>query len=68
MARLREEHGPIVFDQILASKFIPPLEDSGLLLDDFDYFLAIRLDLIVNKINELAGASVTAARESRSNQ
>ena len=68
MARLREEHGPEVFDQILASNLIPPLEDSGLLLDDFDYFLAIRLDLIVNRINDLAGASVAAARESRGNQ
>jgi len=57
MARLRAQHDPADFDQILASNLIPPLDDSGLLLDDFEYFLAARLDLIVKKINELAGSA-----------
>ena len=56
MARLKAQHGPAAFDEILASSLIPPLEDSGLLLDDLEYFLAVRLELIVRKINELAGA------------
>jgi hypothetical protein len=55
MARLRETHGPAAFDQILASNLIPPLEESGLLEDEFEYFLAVRLELILKKINELAG-------------
>jgi len=54
MARLRDTHGRDRFDDILASNLIPPLEDSGLLLDDFEYFLAARLEMIVGKINELA--------------
>ena len=53
MARLREQHGA-GFDEILASNLIPPLEDSGLLLDDFEYFLAVRLDMILSRINGLA--------------
>jgi hypothetical protein len=57
MARLSAQHGPEVFDQILASNLIPPLADSGLLEDEFEYFLAVRLDLILKKINELAGAA-----------
>jgi hypothetical protein len=52
MARLKEQHGPAALDGILASNLIPPLEDSGLLLDDFEYFLAVRLELIVKRINE----------------
>ena len=44
-----------VLRQKLASNLIPPLEDSGLLIDEFEYFLAVRLELIVSKINELAG-------------
>lgn len=54
MARLREQHGKAAFDAILASNLIPPLEDSGLLEDEFEYFLDLRLDVIVNKIRELA--------------
>jgi hypothetical protein len=53
MARLREQHGA-EFDEILSSNLIPPLEDSGLLLDDFEYFLAARLELLVSRINQLA--------------
>ena len=59
MSRLRDQHGAAAFDQILASNLIPRLEDSGLLLDDFEYFLAVRLDFIVRKINELATAAKT---------
>ena len=57
MARLRTQHGPAAFDQILASNLVPPLVDSGLLEDEFEYFLDVRLDLILKKINELAGAA-----------
>ena len=57
MTRLQEQHGPAAFDGILNSNLIPSLEDSGLLLDDVEYFLSVRLDLILNKINELVGAS-----------
>ena len=61
VARLRQEHG-VEFDKILNSNLIAPLEDSGLLIDDFDYFLAGRLELVVGRINQLAeGASETAA-------
>ncbi len=57
MARLREQHGAAAFDAILSSNLIPPLEDSGLLLDDIEYFLSVRLDLILAKINEQIGAA-----------
>lgn len=57
MARLRDGHDN--FDEILATNLIPPLEDSGLLLDDFDYFLELRLVFIVRKINELAAVPTT---------
>jgi len=60
MAPLRQQHGA-EFDKILLSNLIPPLEDSGLLLDDFDYFLAMRLELLVSRIDQLtAGASESA--------
>ncbi len=59
MSRLREQHGREMFDKILNTNLIPPLEDSGLLLDDFEYFLAVRSELIVKKINELATTSIT---------
>ena len=45
----------MLFRSILASNLIPPLEESGLLEDEFEYFLAVRLELILKKINELAG-------------
>lgn len=61
MARLREKHGPAAFDQILDSNLIPPLEDSGLLEDEFEYFLAMRLELIVKRINELTGVGSAGA-------
>ncbi len=54
MARLRAQHGPAAFDQILASNLIPPLADSGLLEDESEYFLTVRLGLIIKKINEHA--------------
>lgn len=57
MARLKEQYGIDAFDKILATNLIPPLEDSGLLLDDFDYFLAARRELIVKKINEFSGVA-----------
>lgn len=50
MARLKEQYGAAAFDEILASNLIPPLEDSGLLIDEFEYFLEVRLGLIVSKI------------------
>jgi hypothetical protein len=58
MSKLKDRHGATHFDEILASNLIPPLDDSGLLLDDFEYFLAIRLELIVKRINELAAGGV----------
>ncbi len=54
MTKLRDRHGADQFDEILATNLIPPLEDSGLLIDDFEYFLSVRLEMIVNKINELS--------------
>jgi len=57
MSRIKQQHGP-AFDKILASNLIPPLEDSGLLIDDFEYFLAVRLEMIVDKIGYLAGTTV----------
>jgi hypothetical protein len=60
MARLREQHGAVAFDQILASNLIPPLADSGLLEDEFEYFLDARLELILKKINDLAGVDSDA--------
>jgi hypothetical protein len=54
MVRLRDQHGAAEFDEILATNLIPPLNDSGLLEDEFEYFLAVRRDLIVATINKLA--------------
>jgi hypothetical protein len=59
MTRLKEQHG-ISFDAILAANLTPPLDDSGLLIDDFEYFLTVRLETIVRKINELAGTESSA--------
>jgi hypothetical protein len=52
MERLKGQHGE-EFDRILNSNLIPPLDDSGLLLDDFEYFLAVRLDHVINRVREL---------------
>lgn len=61
MARLKERHGE-EFDKILNSNLIPPLEDSGLLLDDFDYFLSVRREVVVNCIQKFVeGAEGSAA-------
>lgn len=65
MGRLREQHGAARLDEILASNLIPPLEESGLLLDEFEYFLAIRLELIVRTINELAEVAIGLPRSDR---
>jgi hypothetical protein len=65
MARLKEQHGLAALDEILATNLIPPLEDSGLLLDDFDYFLAFRLELIMDKINELASFAIAVGRDTK---
>jgi len=54
MTRLAAQHGSKEFDRILASNLVPPLDDSGLLLDDFEYFLEARLEMIVTRINDLA--------------
>ena len=64
MNRLKERHG-LTFDSILSSNLIPPLEDSGLLLDDFEYFLAMRLEVVLDRIRQLVegidGSAVAAS-------
>lgn len=62
MARLRDRHGA-AFDKILASNLVPPLSESGLLEDEYEYFLAVRLEMIVKKINELAPLPVASTSE-----
>lgn len=56
MARLRDIHGAARFDEILASNLIPALEYSGLLTNDLGWFLDVRTEMIVEKVNELARA------------
>jgi hypothetical protein len=63
MKRLRDIHGADRFDEILATNLIPPLEYSGLLTDDLKWFLDVRTELIVEKVNELARAPKSAPEE-----
>jgi hypothetical protein len=54
MSKLRDKHGEAEFDRILATNLMPPLRESGLLEDEYEYFLHVRLERIVSRINELA--------------
>jgi hypothetical protein len=67
MRRLRDIHGAARFDEILATNLLPPLEDSGLLIDELAFFLEMRTELIVAKVNDLARAKVTPPDEDKKN-
>ena len=55
MEYLRKQHATS-FDELLASNLIPPLEDSGLLLDEFEYFRAMRIEFLAARIRQLTEA------------